>query len=148
MPFLLPPYFSTLYIHTLKKKVVIFTQGLKIYDLVSRVLFYFLVFLLRLVPVSSVKIIQHSLLLWRRQFLIYVMNKTKKPVKFPLAQPVRNEYAEFLFWDLIQKNPKILVFLRKKTHKKNEKMSLFLINRYRDKNLYVVRKGIVIFQFY
>ena len=63
MPFLLPPYFSTLYIHTLKKKVGIFTQGLKIYDLVSRVLFYFLVFLLRLVPVSSVKIIQHSLLL-------------------------------------------------------------------------------------
>jgi hypothetical protein len=30
------------------------------------------------------------------------MDKTENPVKFPLAQPVRDEYAEFLFFlDLI-----------------------------------------------
>jgi hypothetical protein len=28
--------------------------------------------------------------------IITWMNKTKNPVKFPLAQPVRDEYAEFL----------------------------------------------------
>ena len=42
--------------------------------------------------------------------ITWMNNKTKNPVKFPLTQPVRDEYAEFLFSKVFRaRSPQILI---------------------------------------